>query len=613
MSDAAIRARNLRKVYRLYAKPHYRFLDMFGLLRSRPDAYAEHAAVDGVSIEIAKGEKVALIGRNGAGKSTLLKLITRVIEPTSGSVEVAGRVHALLQIGSGFHPDFTGRENVYAHLAHFGLSGQEADRRVQEIVAFAELEEYIDQPLKTYSTGMAVRLMFSTSTAIAPEILVLDEVLSVGDAYFVHKSYERIKELCESRGTTLLLVTHDVYSASKFCNRMIWIDRGQILMDDVGPTVIKAYEDSIREQEEQRLRRKKLDRLKTLQSEAAPSHGYMVLVEIHARENQPQPVPVYFSKIDLCLDGKPIASLPIGEHAFEQGHRSYLMEEGSSWGDAVFWEGRQARAFLNYGSVYRKVACAFWLEGENHGSEESTQAYQVQLEYWSAQPCDLSLSVFEYGRERELGALPVSTGAWVQHSVSWAGGGSYSDKQLNLSTRLNTTGVHGSAAISVEDVTVLDDQGAESHFVLHGKPMDIRIAYRVNRPGLRERAQVLIALHREGIQDVWRVITRELLFDERVSSRGVVQMHLPRVRLTDGTYAVTVMIAKEGYYDREQTLFYSINPDVYACYSRVVEFVVCGTGKEGMGTVMLDEAEWSLRNDSLGTVPFPDQQVADVP
>src|SRR5262249_11692699 len=167
----------------------HRLLDMLGMLRAK-GAFTEHRALSEINLEIRRGEKIAIIGRNGAGKSTLLKLISNVSEPTSGSLEVNGDARALLQVGSGFHPDFTGRENVYGYLAYLGITGKEADKRFREIVDFSELEQYIEQPLKTYSTGMAVRLMFSTSTAVAPDILVLDEVLSVGDAYFSHKSFE---------------------------------------------------------------------------------------------------------------------------------------------------------------------------------------------------------------------------------------------------------------------------------------------------------------------------------------------------------------------------------------------------------------------------------------
>src|SRR5437763_15088983 len=225
-----VRPRDLTKVYRLYRRPQQKFLDMLGLLR-KPDSFAEHHALDGIDLELRRGERVGIRGRNGAGKSTLLKLISGVIEPTSGSLEVFGDARALLEITSGFHPEFTGRDNAKAYLAQLGVAGTEAERLIVQIVDFAELEEYIDQPVKTYSTGMAVRLMFATSTAISPDLLVLDEVLGVGDAYFAHKSYERIRELCDQNGATAVLVTHDIYGAVKICSRIIWIDRGRVLFD----------------------------------------------------------------------------------------------------------------------------------------------------------------------------------------------------------------------------------------------------------------------------------------------------------------------------------------------------------------------------------------------
>src|SRR5437588_5909668 len=218
--DTVVRIRALTKVYRLYRRPQQKFLDMLGLLR-KPDSFAEHHALDGIDLELRRGERVGIIGRNGAGKSTLLKLISGVIEPTSGSLEVFGDARALLEITSGFHPEFTGRDNAKAYLAQLGVAGTEAERLIVQIVDFAEIEEYIDQPVKTYSSGMAVRLMFATSTAITPDLLVLDEVLGVGDAYFAQKSYRRMQELCDRDGTTLLFVTHDIFSAVRMCPRII--------------------------------------------------------------------------------------------------------------------------------------------------------------------------------------------------------------------------------------------------------------------------------------------------------------------------------------------------------------------------------------------------------
>ena len=199
-TPSAIRIEGLSKLYRLYQKPVYRLLDLFGLCPATAAYYTEHAALKDVNLAIGRGQKLAIIGRNGAGKSTLLKTITGLVRPTSGTIEVDGQVSNLLQIGSGFHPDFTGRQNVYASLAHQGITGAVAARLFDEILAFAEIEEYIDQPMKTYSTGMCSRLMFASSIVVKPDILIVDEILGVGDAYFSHKSFERMRDLCTNDG-----------------------------------------------------------------------------------------------------------------------------------------------------------------------------------------------------------------------------------------------------------------------------------------------------------------------------------------------------------------------------------------------------------------------------
>src|SRR6188474_986438 len=183
-NNVVVRATGLSKRYRLYDSPRHRVLDTLGLLRGSRAAVREHLALADVSFDVTRGQKVGIIGRNGAGKSTLLRLITGATSPSSGTLKVHGETQALLQLGTGFHPDLTGRENVMAYLGHIGLTGSQARARVADVVDFAELEEYIDQPVKTYSSGMAMRLMFSASTVIAPSLLVIDEVLGVGDAYF---------------------------------------------------------------------------------------------------------------------------------------------------------------------------------------------------------------------------------------------------------------------------------------------------------------------------------------------------------------------------------------------------------------------------------------------
>jgi lipopolysaccharide transport system ATP-binding protein len=206
-----------------------------------------------INLEIRRGEKIGIIGRNGAGKSTLLKIITGNIQPTEGTVSVNGRVQALLELGTGFHPEFTGRENIKASLAYQGLSSKVIAKKEEEIIDFAELEEFIDQPIKTYSAGMYARLAFSTATSIEPDILIIDEVLGAGDAYFMNKCIERMRRLTSDRGVTVLYVSHDLGSVQALCDRIAWIKQGSLYADGEPLMIIKQYSAAVRHDEEIRL------------------------------------------------------------------------------------------------------------------------------------------------------------------------------------------------------------------------------------------------------------------------------------------------------------------------------------------------------------------------
>lgn len=581
MTDIAIRARDLRKVYRLYRKPQYRILDMFGMLPGGAGRFTEHAALDGVSLEIHRGEKVAVIGRNGAGKSTFLKLVTNVIQPTSGSLEVSGKVHALLQIGTGFHPDFTGRENVYAYLAQLGVAGAEAIRKCNDIVEFAELESYIDQPVKTYSTGMSVRLMFSTSTAVTPDLLVLDEVLGVGDAYFAHKSYERIRQLCDREGSTLLLVTHDIYSAISICSRVIWIDHGAVLMDGDGPQVVKAYEDSIRQQEESRLRTKQLGRMREAAA-AQPRRADSVLVEIKSAAGRPGPSPVHFSRIAIEAAGQEVAALPFGDAAFDEALPSHLQREGTAWGEPGEWLGRFGRPLKNYGSAFHKAAGVLAFP---HVSDHA----KLVVDYWAEVTPDLAVEAFQDGQSAVLGRLDGAPSTWnrAEFDLS-AAGWSAADAGLGI----NATGMHGSGALNVLAVRPVGADGTTSHSLRHGEQAGIEIDYALADPAFRERPQIVVAWQRDGVQDVCRWICRDLALDAAERTRGTIRLRIPRLALVDGQYSVTILVAKEGYYDRTQTLFYTLNPEVYYAASRLFEVIVRGSGLIGSGTVVVADGEW---------------------
>ena len=213
-------------------------------IQNRQDAFREVWALRDVSLEVGQGEVVGIIGRNGSGKSTLLRVIARVLRPTSGRVWVRGRVAPLLELGGGFHPELTGRENIFLNATLLGHTRREVEARFDWIVDFAELRDFIDAPLRTYSTGMVARLGFAVAAAWEPEILLVDEVLAVGDAEFQKKSAERIEEF-RRNGTTILLVSHNLATVQNMCTRAVWLDHGEVKALGPAMDVVRQYQHSI--------------------------------------------------------------------------------------------------------------------------------------------------------------------------------------------------------------------------------------------------------------------------------------------------------------------------------------------------------------------------------
>ncbi|MEP0841112.1 MAG: ABC transporter ATP-binding protein [Phycisphaerae bacterium] len=237
--NCALRVTDLGKCYHMYARPQDRLRQALLRWRGRR-LYREFWALRHVSFEVAPGESVGIIGRNGSGKSTLLQLIAGTLAASEGRVEVSGRVCALLELGSGFNPEFTGRENVFLNGAILGMSRAQMQARLDEIAAFADIGEFLDQPVKTYSNGMVLRLAFSVATSVEPDILIIDEALAVGDLLFQQKCIERIRRLCAA-GTTLLFVSHDPEAVRSLCRRGVWLDQGEARLIGPAQEVADAY------------------------------------------------------------------------------------------------------------------------------------------------------------------------------------------------------------------------------------------------------------------------------------------------------------------------------------------------------------------------------------
>ena len=234
----AIDVNNVTKSFKLYSDKPQTLKER--IVRGWKNKTEERTVLKNINIEIKKGETVALIGVNGSGKSTLLKLMTKIIYPNKGTLKTYGKLTSLLELGAGFHPDFTGRENIYFNAAIFGLTKKEIDDRLESIIEFSELGDFIDSPVRTYSSGMYMRLAFSVAINVDAEILLIDEILAVGDQHFQDKCFAKLEELAKSK-MTIVIVSHSLDSIRKLCERAIWINEGKVAMDGKCSEVIDEY------------------------------------------------------------------------------------------------------------------------------------------------------------------------------------------------------------------------------------------------------------------------------------------------------------------------------------------------------------------------------------
>lgn len=237
--DIAIEVKNVYKTFDVYLDKANTIKERLLFLFSRSRKEKREVLKD-INLEIKKGETVALIGTNGSGKSTLLKLMTKIIYPNKGSIETYGKLTSLLELGAGFHPDFSGRENIYFNASIFGLTKKEIDKRLNQIIEFSELEEFIDNPVRTYSSGMFMRLAFAVAINVDADILLIDEILSVGDEHFQKKCFDKMEEL-KKQGKTMVFVTHSMNAVKKLCDRAIWLYEGKIRLDGSTDKVVDEY------------------------------------------------------------------------------------------------------------------------------------------------------------------------------------------------------------------------------------------------------------------------------------------------------------------------------------------------------------------------------------
>ena len=236
--DVVIEVINVKKKFKSYQDKASSLKERF--IKPSRSKHEDVMVLNGISFQVRRGEAVGLIGKNGCGKSTTLKLLTRILYPNEGQIRINGRVSSLIELGAGFHPDMTGRENIYTNASIFGITKREVDKRMDDIIRFSELEEFIDNPVRTYSSGMYMRLAFAVAINVDAEVLLIDEILAVGDSAFQKKCFEKLKAIKEN-GTTIVIVSHSMEQMYKICDRLIWIENGTIREQGTPKFVGEAY------------------------------------------------------------------------------------------------------------------------------------------------------------------------------------------------------------------------------------------------------------------------------------------------------------------------------------------------------------------------------------
>jgi lipopolysaccharide transport system ATP-binding protein len=479
----AIHLSNVGKKYKVYANKLDKFIDVVGLHKPFPFLKIqapEFWALRGIDLAIPRGRRIGLVGRNGAGKSTLLKAITGTITPTEGTIEVNGKIQALFDMGAGFHPEFTGIENIKASLTYQGVSYQEIKSAIDEIVDFTELGQFIHQPFKYYSLGMQSRLTFATATYLRPDILIIDEVLGAGDAYFAHKSGERMRSLVEESGATVILVSHAMDQIQRYCEECLWIERGEVVSSGSTLEVIKEYSQYIQKLNNTRLLIKNR-RATAKQSTIEFDSQY---IGISFLVSGPTGAKFDLSEVQFFGDGALEEVLTVGGVQDSSPiHNFHLKIENSDWTEDQIELNRK----------YRSIRVRDKNSSQASGDillyyNQLSHAQNFKFMFSCRRAADANVEVVFYQNGERIGAHPIisTENIWSMEEVSFPfflsstdRGESSPQMDLQQGSLLTISRWGGTGAIRIESVRLIDPiQKTESGVFQFGKPIKIEIDLR---------------------------------------------------------------------------------------------------------------------------------------
>ena len=557
MSDVAIRFEDVGKMYKIYGSRRDNLVDALGLQRfigSSRERYREFWALRGVDFELRRGSRLGIIGRNGAGKSTLLKIVTGNLPHTEGAVTVNGAVQALLDVGSGLHPEFTGRENIHASLGFLGLNRTEIEEATEDIAEFTELGRFLDQPFKTYSLGMQARLGLGIATTVRPEILIIDEILGAGDAYFLAKSTARMQDLLTG-GASVLLVSHALEQVARFCDETIWLDRGRVVMRGPSNEVIKAYEKFIRGLEERRLRAKNR-KVRLATYDAFERDGYTDHVQV-AMTPEARDARSEVSMVTLVRDYEPEDSVAVGDaQDGDVSQSASVALEAGGWSPPEVEEGVYFRRIGDDASVTGRVDFNLWFFYPD-------SRYAVDVRYRS----DVSVSIsVTRGAAVEAATQLGPSADWTTARIPFES----PDAELETQPEVAVSRWSGSRGLVMDNVRlVAEDEEDQTVFHLGGA-LSVIVEIKALAAGRYPLIPAALVFRNDGVV-VTRHVGEELVLDAAEGERFTARLDLGPLLLGNGAYLLSLgLYAKLDLDDAEPSEFYDY-------FDKSFEFRVTGS------------------------------------
>jgi lipopolysaccharide transport system ATP-binding protein len=602
--EIAVGLTGVGKMYKLYPSRLDDVLDTLGLTRFTPGKrgrYNEFWALRNINFRLDRGKSIGIIGRNGAGKSTLLKLITGNFTPTEGTIEVKGMVQALFDIGAGFHPEFTGIENLRASLSYQGLSPKEIPSAISEISEFTELGPFLKQPIKTYSTGMLARLGFAAVTTIKPDILIIDEVLGVGDAYFARKSNERMLKLIKG-GSSVILVSHSMADIIRYCNEAIWIERGRIVSNGRSQDIVSEYQGFIRTLDERRLQAKN----RKMQVGNKP---YFML------DNYADSIVVSFTfrgENDTSFDLRGIALVKNGDVEDElkvgdvqDSNTSFsasLILDGSRWSVPVHDDrGYYRRLLIGNDSSGTAIGSAIFY---SYGLFEGNN-YSVRLMYHCQKGDELSVTLTKNGVVLVNNiSIKIGDQDWITEEFLIISAKDCEDLGDITPATLNTAGKQSATetdqiepievpkpwvrwrsdgSLMIDKVTIVNESGNEQAVFDVGQSLSILVNILAHRSGEFEFVPAASLYRSDGIL-VSQLIGQPMPVSFDYGEIKVFHLLIPAINLGNGTYMIALSIFEA-----------KVSEDTrYDLVERSIEFKIIGNRSEVAEAVFQHDGMWSL-------------------